>query len=113
MEGVPTITAKELKAKLDRKDDFILIFTLEPFAFAKMHIPRSINIPYKEIGKRSAELDKNKEIVTYCTDVQCTASPIAARKLLALGFTKVREFSGGIREWTEAGYPVEGEEKGR
>ena len=34
---------------------------------------------------------------------------MAARALVAQGYKHVREFSGGKREWVEAGYPLEGE----
>jgi rhodanese-related sulfurtransferase len=34
---------------------------------------------------------------------------MAARALAAQGYKNVREFSGGKREWAEAGYPLEGE----
>jgi rhodanese-related sulfurtransferase len=34
---------------------------------------------------------------------------IAANRLVALGYTDVREYAEGIADWIDAGLPVEGE----
>ena len=41
---IDTISRDELKAKLDRGDDFKLVFTLGDWAFQAKHIPGSLNI---------------------------------------------------------------------
>ncbi len=102
------ITADELKAKMDRGESFHLVETLLPEEFEKWHLPGAINIHFNRITKQARErLDKNRDVVLYCHDEECNASPIAAKKLEGMGYTRIYEFSGGKRAWKEAGYPVE------
>ena len=103
-----TITAAELKAKIDRGDQFHLVETLLPREYEKWHLPGAINIHFNKIGKESRErFEKDDEIVVYCHDEECNASPIAAKKLESMGYNHVYEFSGGKKAWKEAGYPVD------
>ncbi|MFW5738626.1 MAG: rhodanese-like domain-containing protein [Spirochaetota bacterium] len=103
-----TITAEQLKEKIDRGDDFRLVETLLPREYEKWHLPGAINIHFNKIGKQAREkFSEDDEIVVYCHDEECNASPIAAKKLESMGFTNVVEFPGGKKAWREAGYPVE------
>jgi NADPH-dependent 2,4-dienoyl-CoA reductase/sulfur reductase-like enzyme/rhodanese-related sulfurtransferase len=69
---------------------------------ANMSIPNSINIPLNELRNRLAELPQDKEIIIYCFSGQ--RSYFAYRMLHLNGF-KVRNLSGGIRNWKSL-YPV-------
>ena len=102
-----TITTEELKEKLDDEDDFILVNVLSEEQFRKEHIPNSINIPLGEIGRRRDELDPQKEIIVYCKNFECDASPIAVKKLEKLGFEKVVDYKGGIEDWKKKGHTIE------
>ena len=104
---IETIDSEELKAKLDRGDDFRLVMTLHDWAFRAMHIPGSIH--YKSVEDALAGLDVNDEIVVYCSNVDCVASQFAYRGLVENGYTNVRRYSGGLAEWQSAGLPLEGE----
>jgi len=53
-------------------------------------------------------LDENDEIVVYCSDVACVASKYAYLGLVEHGYTNVRRYEGGLCDWAEAGYPLEG-----
>jgi len=102
-----TISAGELKKKLDSDEEFELVNVLSKEQFMKEHIPRSVNIPLGEIGRRQHELDKDKEIIVYCKNFDCEASPKAAKKLEKLGFDDVIDYEGGIEDWKGKGYPIE------
>ncbi|OLS26134.1 MAG: Thiosulfate sulfurtransferase GlpE [Candidatus Heimdallarchaeota archaeon LC_2] len=102
-----TINKEELKAKLDSKHDFKLVMTLGAFHFMAKRIPGSTFLENPETAM--SKLKKDAEIVVYCSDVLCVASQIAYNKLVSQGFTNVKRYSGGIVEWEEAGYPLEGE----
>ena len=54
--------------------------------------------------------DKNRLIVTYCSNRQCPASHQLASRLMDLGYGNVFEFPEGFQGWTEAGFEVQ---KGR
>lgn len=78
-----------------------------PEAFARGHVPGSINIPWRKIdGSTTSSLDKQQVLVTYCDGVFCNASTKAAAKLTALGF-RVKEMLDGMSGWKTEGYPVE------
>ncbi len=101
------ITKEELKSKLDNKHEFKLIMTLGAFHFMAKRIPGSVFYDKPEVFV--SKLQKNEEIVVYCTDELCVASQIAYNILVSNGFTNVKRYSGGLNEWEKAGYPLEGE----
>jgi rhodanese-related sulfurtransferase len=102
------IDAETLKQKIDRGDEFHLVETLLPREYEQWHLPGAINIHFNKIAKQAGEhFNKDDEIVVYCHDEECNASPIAASKLEKLGYTNVYEFSGGKKAWKDAGYPTE------
>jgi rhodanese-related sulfurtransferase len=101
------ITAEELKAKLDRGDDFKLVMTLGEWAYRAKHIPGSLNYLTPEEAKENLKLDE--EIVVYCSTVTCIASQTAYHMLVNAGYENVRRYAGGIEEWEDLGYPMEGE----
>jgi rhodanese-related sulfurtransferase len=103
-----TIRRDDVKRKIDRGDDFVLIEVLEPDAFREKHIKGAINIPLGRIGREARDrFDPEEEIVVYCADKACTASPKAAEKLENLGFKNVYDYEGGKADWDRAGYPME------
>ncbi len=75
--------------------------------YEQKHLPGAISMPVDEIGEFAGRLDRGDEIVTYCGGFQCPASTMAAKELMKLGFKNVKDFKGGIQEWTEKGYPTE------
>ncbi len=100
------ISREELKEKLDRGDNFKLVMTLGEWAYEAQHIPGSINIHSAKSLVR--QLDKNDEIVVYCSNIDCIASQVAYHRLINDGYTNVRRFAGGIEDWAAAGYLIEG-----
>jgi rhodanese-related sulfurtransferase len=105
------IDRETLKQKLDNGEDFRLVEVLAEKEFERLHIKGAENIPFgKVIEEAKKRFSKDDEIVVYCMDPECKASPMAAEKLETFGFTNVKEYRGGKTEWSEAGYPVEGRE---
>jgi rhodanese-related sulfurtransferase len=101
------INIEELKQKIE-SNEVILVEVLDKESYEKSHIKGAINIPLKEIGAEAKErFNKDDEIVVYCSDNQCTASPSAAKKLDNLGFKNVYHYKGGKKEWKESGQPME------
>ena len=101
------ISSEDLKAKIDRGDDFKLVMTLSQWAFQAKHIPGSINVTRPE--QTTHLLDPIDEIVVYCSNPACTASQMAYHFLTSRGFENVRRYAGGVQDWEAAGYPLEGE----
>ena len=103
--SVKTISKEGLQAEM-KQGKVQVVNVLEPKWDHLGLIKGSKKIPVSQIEKRAGELDKSREVVTYCASVQCSASRDGATKLAALGFN-VRAYEGGIKEWKEAGLPVE------
>jgi len=101
------MTRDELKVKLDRGDAFNLVMTLGEFAFRGKHIPRSLNLHVPE--DLLAKLDPQQETVVYCSDRLCPSSIMAYHFLDSRGYQKLWRYSGGLSDWEQAGYPLEGE----
>lgn len=100
------IGREELKAKLDRGDDFKLVMALNEFAYRAAHIPGSIH--FQSAQDAFDKLNKDDEIVVYCSDVDCVASRFAYQGLVEAGYSNVRRYEGGLSDWATAGYPLEG-----
>ncbi len=101
------IDREELKEKLDRRDNFKLVMVLGDWGFRAKHIPGSLNIGAPEVA--TAELGPDDEIVVYCSGDSCPASKYAYQVLTDCEYKNVRRYAGGIADWEEAGYPLEGE----
>lgn len=63
-----TISTKELRAKLDRKENITLVETLAPERFREGHLPGAVNVPPEQLQQLAPQLlpNKNAEIITYC-----------------------------------------------
>jgi rhodanese-related sulfurtransferase len=101
------ISREELKEKLDRGDDFRLVMVLSEWAYQAKRIPGSIHVGTLEDSAKA--LDPDDEIVVYCSGPECPASIAAYTMLQANGFKNVRRYAGGLAEWEQAGYPLEGD----
>ncbi len=99
MTSQPVIDVMEVKEKLDRGDDFLLIDVREPYEYQIARIPGAKLIPLGELPKHLNELDPDAEIVMHCK------SGVRSQKAVDLlkqnGFTNVRNLTGGILAWSE------------
>ncbi len=70
------------------------------------HIPNTTLIPLGELPNRLNELPTDQPIVVVCRTGN--RSPEGRDILLAAGFTNVISMTGGVTEWSNLGYPIEG-----
>ena len=102
-----TINKEELLEKIKKNDSNVqIVNVLSPDYYHMGAIQGSLKIPLDELEERLNELDKSKEVITYCANTQCSASRSAAELLAEKGFN-VRAYEGGMKEWNEAGFPKE------
>ena len=103
-----TITRDELRAAIDN-GTVVVVETLGPMYYESGHLPGAINIPHTEVDALAPSLlpDKDAAIVTYCSNLQCQNSEIAARRLISLGYTNVRKYAEGKDDWSAAGLPLQ------
>jgi adenylyltransferase/sulfurtransferase len=93
------IDVVELKAKIDRGDDFVLIDVREPHEYRICNIPGARLIPLGEFPKRVGELDAASDIVIHCRSGVRSAKACAV--LRQAGFQHVRNVVGGILAWSD------------
>jgi rhodanese-related sulfurtransferase len=101
------ISREELKRKLDKGADIKLIFALGDWQYRAKHIPGSLH--FHDLEEALKVLDQNDEIIVYCSNPACPASIFAYHFLVDHGYKNVRRYAGGLLEWADAGYPLEGE----
>jgi rhodanese-related sulfurtransferase len=53
-------------------------------------------------------LDKDDEIIVYCSNVDCLSSVAVYRALVSRGYSNVRRYAGGLLEWEDSALPLEG-----
>ena len=106
----PTIGREELWQRIQDGDDFVLVDALSPITFAMAHLPGAVNMTQQLLDDRARRRipDKATEVVVYCADEDCDSSTTVANRLLELGYTNVRHYAGGRRDWEAAGLPLEG-----
>lgn len=68
---------------------------------------QDFNALYKDIMQN---IPKDRAIVTYCSDSQCTEAAKLADALVAFGYTHVAIMQEGLPGWRGAGYPTQGTE---
>ncbi len=97
--GIPEVTAEALKAQLDRGEDVYVLDVREPNEFQICRIQGSTLIPLGELASRTAELDRDRDMVVHCKMGGRSARAVAL--LQERGFTRVRNLTGGILAWID------------
>ena len=95
-----TISSFEVKEKMERGEDFVLldIRSEEEYRkFKKIEDPRLLRIPLEELRSRIDEIPKDKEIVIIC---QIGSRAYDAQRILeGYGFKDVKVMEGGMAFW--------------
>lgn len=96
---VSTWSVEEVRRFLEDQapDDYHLIDVRQPGEYEKGHLPGARLIPMERLAEKSAELDRDKTVITYCT--VGVRSRAAAQVLENAGFRDVHNMKGGIRAW--------------
>ncbi len=89
----------DVKAKLDRGDDFQFIDVREPHEYQIASIPGAKLMPLGELPKRVSELDPNRDLVAHCKGG--VRSQKAIDFLKTAGFTRLLNMRGGILAWSD------------
>jgi rhodanese-related sulfurtransferase len=104
------IDREELRQKIERGDDFVLVDALPTIAYAGAHLPGAVSIPPDRLEtlleRRIPTLDT--EVVVYCANPKCKDSVEVGQRLLERGYRNVRHYAGGKDDWRNAGLPLEG-----
>jgi adenylyltransferase/sulfurtransferase len=89
----------DVKAKIDRGDQFVLVDVREPHEYQICNIPQARLIPLGEVPKRLSELNPADEIVVHC---KSGVRSVKAQGILReAGFKNVLNMKGGILAWSD------------
>jgi len=96
-----TISVSELKGKIDKKENFLLIDVREPSEFEIVRIPGSVLIPKQGFldGSALAGLPQDKPIILHCKSGVRSAECLAILK--SAGFADATHVSGGVVAWAK------------
>ncbi len=106
--GLPyeDISAETLAVMMEeRRESFLLINTHIP---DEGDIPGTdLSIPFNQITAYLDQLpaEKDAEIVLYCRSDNMSRA--AGEELAELGYTNLKNLSGGFNAWRDSGYPFE------
>ncbi|MGD8513852.1 MAG: FAD-dependent oxidoreductase [Deltaproteobacteria bacterium] len=93
------ITPAELRQKLDRGDDFLLVDTRTSLELKETGIiPGAVHIPIDDLRDAISDLDPERETVLYCA--VGLRSYVGNRLLAMKDFKNVKTLTGGINSWT-------------
>ena len=104
------ISRDDLRRKVERGEQFVLIDALAPMSYARSHLPGAVNLPLEWVDDRAPRRipDLDTEVVVYCVDAECDSSVLVAERLVELGYRNVRHYVEGKADWVAAGLPLEG-----
>ena len=94
------IGPEELNEKREAGHDLFLLDVRTPQEHASQAIEGSHLLPLQELGSRTNELPRNREIVVYCRTG--SRSAYACSYLAGLGYN-VKNLEGGIISWNMSG----------
>jgi molybdopterin/thiamine biosynthesis adenylyltransferase/rhodanese-related sulfurtransferase len=95
--GMPTISVRELKTKMDMKEALTLIDVREPYEYEIARIDGSRLIPLGELETHVSELPRTGTLVLQCHSGG--RSEHAVRMLQEAGFENALNLVGGIDAW--------------
>jgi adenylyltransferase/sulfurtransferase len=96
--GIPQLSVKEYKSRIDRGDDLFLLDVREPYEYKIAQIGGTL-IPQNDVPNRLAEIPRDKEIVVQCRSG--ARSQRIAELLKQQGYTQVVNLAGGILAWAD------------
>lgn len=92
-----------------------VIVDARPEIFHRLgHVPGALSLPRDDfengylVLKDRLESDLAQPIAVYCADASCADASLVKKALNSLGYNNVTIFTGGWREWTQAGKETEG-----
>jgi rhodanese-related sulfurtransferase len=101
---VDEISPQDLKARLDRNDRPVLVDVRDDWETKLCRLDNALHIPMEELEVRTEELNPADDIVVYCH--HGVRSAAVADYLRRLGFTRVRNLSGGLDAWARTVEPA-------
>lgn len=104
--AVPVATADEIVAlKKSEPRNIFILDVRTPGEFSEGRVPGSVLIPMRDVPSNMSRIDKTKKIVVVCATG--ARSGAVADYLIRNGYPWVKNYSGGMMDWSRRGLPIE------
>ena len=109
MLRIARITADDLHRLIDQGQRPVVVDVRSPVTRDqdRRFIPGALAMDITEVDKRLEQLPMDREIIFYCTCPNEASAAYVAKKLINLGYTRVRPLQGGLDAWIKAGFEIE------
>lgn len=97
VKGLRNLSSDQLQEELKDPSKHVLIDVREPGEVKQGYIPGAVNIPLSTMGKRLAEIPKDRQILLYCRSGM--RSKQAAKILRKHGISEIAHLRGGMMSW--------------
>lgn len=99
-----SVSALEAR-RLQLEEGAILVDVREVHEWRTGHAPNAKHIALGDLDRKMVQLPKEKTIIVTCASGM--RSRVGGKKLLAQGFPRVLNLSGGMSAWRGAGLPTQ------
>ena len=96
--GIPQISVKDLKSRIESGEEIYLIDVREPFEYAIANLGGKL-IPQNDVAQRLGEIDRDREVIVHCKGG--VRSQKIAEYLKQQGYQRVINVAGGILAWAD------------
>jgi len=105
IEPLPVeISVEDAKAMYD--DGALIVDVRTAQEYESFHIPETLSIPLDELEDQLEFIPMSLDIIMVCRTGNRSSE--GRDILLEAGFPRVTSIQGGVVDWVEAGYPLEG-----
>lgn len=106
---VEFVTVNELKKLIANNEPISIIDVRGQSAYvaSDKRVKGALHVNSRKLEHRAKNLPRDREVVTYCSCRGDSTSIRAARRLLEIGFSRVRVLRGGWDAWVDSGGQVE------
>ncbi len=98
-ESKTKISAEDLKEKIEHSSNLTVVNVQDKERFDSCHIKGSVNAPLSHLKTIAKDWDRTREIIVYGENNEDIKKETAFGILVELGFTKIRKYQGGLKEW--------------
>ncbi|MDB5764726.1 MAG: sulfurtransferase [Herminiimonas sp.] len=85
----------------------MIVDVRSPLSRETGRIPGAVMFSFDDLGDPSLDKLIDGEVIVYCACPNEASAAVVAKKLMRLGYARVRPLAGGIDAWIAAGYSVE------
>jgi len=102
----PTVTPSQIRCALLLRDEIAFLDVRHEAAYATGHPLFAANMAADRIALEAETRLPRKDVPIVVYDAGEGLVPLATDRLMALGYTNVRQLDGGLQAWQEAGYEL-------